>query len=41
VEAIQFVQNRHVEGRSDGALFLVAADVDVIVVGASVGQPVD
>src|SRR5665647_2277637 len=41
VEAVQIVQHRHVEGRGDGALFLVAADVDVVVVGAAVGQPVD
>ena len=41
VEAVQIVQHRHVEGRGDGALFLVAADVDVVVVGAAVCQPVD
>ena len=41
VEAVQVVQHRHVEGRGDGAFFLVAADVDVVVVGAAVGQPVD
>jgi len=35
------VQHRHVEGCGDGALFLVTADVDVVVVGAAVGQPVD
>ena len=41
VEAIQVVQHRHVEGRGDGALFLVTADVKVAVVGAAVGEPVD
>ncbi len=41
MEAVQIVQHRHVEGRGNGALFLVAADVDVVVVGAAVGQPVD
>ena len=40
VEAIQPVENSHVEGRGDGALFDVAADVDVLVV-ASVSQLVD
>jgi hypothetical protein len=32
---------RHVEGRGYRVLFLVAVDVNVIVVGAAVGQPVD
>ena len=41
VEAVQIVQHRHVERRGDGALFLVAANVDVVVVGAAVGEPVD
>ena len=41
MEAVQIVQHRHVEGCGDGALFLVAADVDVVVVSAAVGQPVD
>src|SRR6202035_1240851 len=41
VEAIQIVQHGHVEGGSYCAFFLVAADVDVLVVGAAVGQPVD
>ena len=40
VEAIQVVQHSHVEGCGDGALFLVAADVDVVVIGTAVGQPV-
>ena len=41
VEAVQIVQHRHVEGGGDRALFLVAADVDVVVVRAAVGQPVN
>ena len=41
MEAVQFVHHRHVEGRGDGAFFLVAADVDVVVVGAAVCQPMD
>ena len=41
VEAVQIVQHRHVEGGSDGALFFIAADVDVVVVCAAVGQPVN
>jgi hypothetical protein len=41
VKAIQIVQHGHVEGRCDGPLFLVAPDMDVVVVGAAVGQPVD
>ncbi len=41
VEAFQIVQHCHVEGRRDRALFLIAADVDVVMVGAAVGQPVD
>lgn len=41
VEPIQVVEYRHVERRGDRALFFVSADVDVLVVGAAVGQPVD
>jgi hypothetical protein len=41
VEAVEVVQHRHVEGRGGGALLLVAAHVQVAVVGAPVGQPVD
>jgi hypothetical protein len=33
VEAVQIVQHCHIEGRGNGALFLVAAHVDVVVVG--------
>ena len=40
MKAVQVVLHPHVEGRRDGALFLVAADVQVAV-GAAVGQPVD
>jgi len=41
MKTIQIVQHRHVEGRGDGALFLVTADVEVVVVGAAIDQPVD
>ena len=40
VEPVQVVLHPHVEGRRDGALFLVAPDVQVAV-GPAVGQPVD
>ena len=38
MEAVQIVQHGHVEWCGDGALFLVAADVDVVVVGAAINQ---
>ena len=41
MEAVQFVQHGHVEGRGDGSFFFVAADVNVIVIGPAVGQPMD
>ena len=41
VEAIEVVQHRHIKRGGDRAFFLVAADVDVPVIGASVGEPVD
>ena len=41
MEAVQIVQHRRVERRSNGALFLVAADVDVVVVSTAVNQPMD
>src|ERR1700681_933442 len=41
VKAVQIVQHGHIEGRRDGALFLIAADMNVVMVGAAVGQPVD
>ena len=40
MEAIEVVLHAHVEGGRDGALFLVAAHVQVAV-GAPVGQSVD
>ncbi len=40
VEPIQVVLHSHVKGCRDGALFLIAPDVE-IAVGATVGQPVD
>ena len=41
MKAVDVVAHRHVERRRDAAFFLVAADMDVAVVGAPVGQPVD
>ena len=38
MKAVQIVQHGHIEGCGDGALFLVAADVDVVVVGAAINQ---
>ena len=40
VEPVQVVLHPHVKSRRDGALFLVAPDVEVAV-GPAVGQPVD
>jgi hypothetical protein len=36
--AVQVVEHDHVEGSGGGAFFFVAADVDVVVVGAAVGE---
>src|SRR5262249_28434715 len=41
VEAIEIVQHAHIERRRGGALFLVAANVDVVVARSPVGQPVN
>jgi hypothetical protein len=41
VEAVEVVEHHHVERRRRGALLLVAAHVDVGVVRAPVGEPVD
>ena len=41
VEAVEVVEHDHVERRRRRALFLVAAHVQVRVVGAAVGEPVD
>ncbi len=41
VEAVEVVEDGHVEGGGDGAFFLVAADVEVVVVGAAIGEAVD
>ena len=41
VEAVQVVEHDHVERRRGRALLLVAAHVEVAVVGAPVGEPVD
>src|SRR5690606_32178795 len=41
VEPVDPVQHAHVEGSGGRALLDVAADVQVVMVGATVGQPVD
>ena len=41
MKAVQVVQHRHVKGRRDSAFLLVAADMDVAVVGSAVGQLVN
>ncbi len=41
VEAVELVQHGHVEGGGDGAFFLVAAHVQVVVVRAPVGEAVN
>ena len=41
VKAVQVIEHRHVERRRDRALFLVAADMIVGVVGPAIGQPVN
>ena len=41
VETVEVVEHDHVERRGGGALLLVAAHVDVVVVGAPIGQAVD
>src|ERR1700677_1190797 len=40
MKAVEVILHPHVEGGGDGALFLVAADVQVAV-GSAVGQPVN
>src|SRR5262249_2723931 len=41
VEAIEIVQHAHIERRRGGALFFVAAHVDVRVTRSAVSQPVN
>ena len=41
METVQIVQDHHVEGGRGRALLLVAAHVQVLVVGAAIGQAVD
>ena len=41
VEPVEVVEHHHVERRRGRAFFLVAADVEVVVVGAAIGQAVD
>src|SRR2546429_3112058 len=41
VEAVEVVQDHHVERRGGRAFLLVTAHVEVVVIGPPVGQPVD
>lgn len=41
VKAIQIIHHCHVERGGNRALFLVAADMDVAVIGAAVGKAMD
>src|SRR5262249_17724350 len=41
VEAIEIIKNTHVERCCSGALFLVAAYVNVAMAGSAVGEPVN
>jgi hypothetical protein len=41
MEAIQSIQDRHVERGGDGAFLLVTADVNVAVIGSPIGKPMD
>ena len=38
VEAVQVVQHGHVERRGGGAFFFVSAHVQIVVIGAPIGQ---
>ena len=41
MEAIQIVENRHIERRRDRAFFLVAAYMEVLMVRTAIREPVD
>ena len=41
VKSVEVVQRHHVEGRCRGALLFVSAHVEVVVIRASVGQPMN
>lgn len=41
MEAVHFIQDHHVERRRRRSFFLVAADVQIAVIGTAVGEPVD
>ena len=41
MESVEVVEHHHVERRGRGALLLVAADMEVVVVGPPVGEAVD
>ena len=39
--AIQIVQHRHIKGRGDRALFLIAAYMNIFMVAAPISEPMD
>ena len=41
MKAIQIIQHSHVEGRSNRALLFVTTNVNIMVISATVGEPVD
>src|SRR6266567_492387 len=41
MEPVQIIQDRHIERRRRGAFFLVAAHVEIGMIGAAVGEPVN
>ena len=41
VKTVQVIEHGHIERSGDGALFLVAADVQIVVIGAPVSQAVN
>jgi hypothetical protein len=41
MEAIQIIEDRHVEKCRRRAFFLVATHVQIVMIGAAIGQPVD
>ena len=41
MKAIHVIDEHHVERRRGGAFFLIAADVEILVIGPAVRQPVD
>jgi len=41
MEAIQIVEYGHIERSGGGSLFLVTADVEIVVIGAAIGEAVN